>query len=251
MKDVRALAHCNLFAIFGAIPTLIELDSRAAELVKGKNISIGFDVKNGPKGTLFFKNGKAEMKEGLKGSNIRLYFSSCEKFNGMIDGTANPMPVKGFIHLGFLLKNFIPLTDILSEYLRPDPEKLKNADFHKRSTTLMLHVITHAVTELGNVDSVSMFSASNMVDGDVHLSIGDEATVGISVKNHKLTALDKVTEPPFSKMSFDTFQTARDLFDGKINSLVAVGLGKVRVSGMISQLDNLNRILDRVSIYLA
>ena len=44
---------------------------------------------------------------------------------------------------------------------------------------------------------------------------------------------------------------ARDLFDGVINAIAAVGLGQVRIGGMISQIDNINRILDRVSVYLA
>lgn len=251
MKDTRALAYCNMFAIFGAIPTLLELDDRARKLVNGKNISIGFNVKNGPKGTIFFKDGKAEVKQGLKGSKIRLYFSSCEKFNDLIDGKGTPIPTKGFLKLGFLLKNFTKLTDVLSEYLRPTPEKLDDKDFHKKSTTLMLHVIAGAISALGNNDKVSMFSASNMVDGDVHLSIGNEVTVGVRVKDHRLSTLHTVEGEPFSYMTFDSFETARDLFDGKINSLVAVGLGNVRIGGMISQVDNLNRILDRVAIYLA
>ena len=52
-------------------------------------------------------------------------------------------------------------------------------------------------------------------------------------------------------MVFDSLTTARDLFDGRINAIAAVGMGQVRISGMISQVDNINRILDRVAIYLA
>ena len=54
-----------------------------------------------------------------------------------------------------------------------------------------------------------------------------------------------------SQMVFDSLTTARDLFDGRINAIVAVGMGQVRIGGMISQVDNINRILDRVAIYLA
>ncbi len=251
MKDIRALAYCNMFAILGAIPALLEIDEKAKELVLGKDVSIGFNVKDGPKATLFFSGGKAKIKEGLKGAKICLYFPSCEKFNLMIDGKATPIPTKGFLHLGFLLKNFMALTDILGEYLRPDKERLKEKEFHKKSTTLMLHVIAGAVCQLGNNDKISMFSASNMMDGDVHLSIGDQITVGVRVKDHKLSVIEEIDKPCFSSMSFVDFETARDLFDGKLNALVAVGLGKVRISGMISQVDNLNRILDRVAIYLA
>ena len=42
-----------------------------------------------------------------------------------------------------------------------------------------------------------------------------------------------------------------DLFDGKVNAVVCVGEGKVRIGGMVSQVDNVNRILDRVALYLA
>jgi fructose-1-phosphate kinase PfkB-like protein len=52
-------------------------------------------------------------------------------------------------------------------------------------------------------------------------------------------------------MRFKDIDTARDLFDGHINAVAAVGLGDVCVGGMISQLDNVNRILDRVALYLA
>ena len=45
-------------------------------------------------------------------------------------------------------------------------------------------------------------------------------------------------------------KTARDLFDGKINSVAAVGSGLVRIGGMVSQIDNVNRILSRVELYL-
>ena len=251
MKDARALAYCNLFAILGSIPTLVELDSEAKKLIEGKKISIGFNVKEGPQGTISFADGKAEMKEGLKGSSIILYFSSCEKFNNFIDGKAMPLPTKGLFKLGFLLNNFQKLTDVLTKYLRPSEEDLKDDKFFKLSTMLMLHVIAGAITQLGNHDKVSMFSASNIVDGDVHLSIGDEVVVGVRAKDHVLSTLHTVSEPYFSKMIFADFETARNLFDGKINSLVAIGEGKVRVFGMIAQLDNVNRILDRVAIYLA
>jgi hypothetical protein len=52
-------------------------------------------------------------------------------------------------------------------------------------------------------------------------------------------------------MEFDNIRLARDLFDGKVNSVAAVGLGDIRIGGMVSMVDNVNRILDRVSLYLA
>ena len=253
MKDQAVLAYCNLFGVLGAIPTLLEIDENAAALIKGKRISLGFAIKDGPRGTLTLCDGKGEMREGVDHCSIKLYFSSCKKFNDMIDGKGNPLPVSGFWHIGFLLNGFTKLTDLLGKYLRPTEEDLQDPVFFERSTVLMLHVIAGAVAEVGNHDKVGSFSASNIVDGDILLSIGGEhpVSVGVRAQNHRLTALHQAPEVGFSEMQFDSLATARDLFDGKINAVAAVGMGKVRIGGMISQVDNINRILDRVSLYLA
>jgi len=73
----------------------------------------------------------------------------------------------------------------------------------------------------------------------------------VQVCENVLTALHEDPKEGFSEMRFADLRTARDLFDGRINAVAAVGEGKVRIGGMISQVDNLNRILDRVSLYLA
>ena len=44
---------------------------------------------------------------------------------------------------------------------------------------------------------------------------------------------------------------ARDLFDGKINAIASIGEGLVEMHGLINMIDNVNRILDRVALYLA
>ena len=54
-----------------------------------------------------------------------------------------------------------------------------------------------------------------------------------------------------SPLTFRDMDTARALFDGKINAVASIGTGDVRMAGMISQIDNVNRILDRVALYLA
>lgn len=52
-------------------------------------------------------------------------------------------------------------------------------------------------------------------------------------------------------MEFESIRLARRLFDGKENAMDCIGKKKIAISGMISMLDNINRILDRVSVYLA
>ncbi len=254
-KNQTVLARCNLFGVFGAIPELLRIDGEARDLVKKHRVSIGFLIKNGPRATLRFDGGKATLTEGCRGACIKLYFPSPKKFNDMIDGKGMPIPISGFHRLGFLLKEFMQLTDILTTYLRPKEGALEDPDFLKKSTSLMLRVIAGAIVQIGNNDPVGQFSASNIVDGDILLKIGtpetDGTAVAVKAKGHTLTLLGDLPSTAFSEMQFADYETARALFDGKINAVAAVGTGGVRIKGMISQIDNVNRILDRVSIYLA
>ena len=251
MTDAKTLAYINLHAILGSIPYLCELDEGARELIKNEKISLGFRVKGGPSGALCFADGKAWFAEECDSCNIILPFSSPEKFNGMIDGTVTPIPSKGFTRIGFLLKRFMPLTDILSSYLRADEKALADPVFFEKSTLLMFRLIANAIAQIGNNDPIGKASASYIVDGVIKLAIGDEHIIGIEAKDHVLRVLPEATESISSFMRFEDINLARDLFDGRVNAVAAVGEGKVRIGGMISQVDNVNRILDRVALYLA
>ena len=52
-------------------------------------------------------------------------------------------------------------------------------------------------------------------------------------------------------MEFGSVKLARDLFDGNVNAVACIGEGTIEMSGLINMVDNINRILDRVAIYLA
>lgn len=251
MTDSRTLAYINLYSILGSIPLLCELDENASALIKGKKVSVGISVKNGPSATLEFNDGKCKFIEGCDKCDVKLPFSTPEKFNGMIDGTVTPIPSKGFTKIGFLTGSFIKLTDILSSYLRASEDALKDDRFFEISTTLMFRLISSAITCIGNEDKVGRASASYITDGVVKLAIGDSLCHYIVAKDHKLVLDDDTDKPMSAYMHFDNIRLARDLFDGKQNAVACVGAGKIRIGGMISQVDNINRILDRVALYLA
>ena len=252
MTDSRTLAYINLYAVLGSLENLCELAPEASSLLTNKKpISIGFEVKGGPSATITFKNGRCRMEQGCDKCDVKLPFSSCEKFNGLIDGTVTPIPSKGFHHIGFLLNSFTKLTDLLAKYMRPDPEDLKDPDFFRISTLLLLNTITVAIAQIGNNDEIGKFSAKNMVDGEISFGIKGVASTTIRVKDHRLLGIKKASENPRAIMEFSSLELARALFDGNVNAITCVGTGDIVMKGMISMLDNLNRILDRVALYLA
>ncbi len=251
LMDSKTLAYINLFGILGTLENLCELVPEASELLEGKKpISIGFDVKDGPSATLYFKNGKCRMEQGCSSCDVKLPFSSCEKFNGLIDGTVTPIPSKGFQHIGFLLKTFTPLTDLLTKYMRASEEDLKDPVFFERSTLLMLYTIGVAIAQIGNNDQIGKFSAKAIEDGSVLIGIKNGPAVELVCKDHRLVTLKKAPATYRAAMIFDSIETARGLFDGKLNALACIGTGKIEMHGLVSMLDNINRILDRVALYI-
>ena len=253
MTDAKTLAYINMYAVLGTLENLCELDPKASALLTNKKpISIAFDVKGGPVATITFKNGKCRMVDSiLPDADIKIPFSSPEKFNGLIDGTVTPIPTKGFTKIPFLLKEFKKLTDLLSSYMRAEPEKLEDEEFFRISTSLMFYTICVAVAQIGNNDEIGKFSASHMVDGDIMISIAAGPAATVRVRNHRLVTIKKAPENPRAVMEFSSIRLARDLFDGKVNAVACIGDGSIRMRGMISMVDNLNRILDRVGLYLA
>ena len=145
MKDAKTLAYLNLFAVLGAIPYLCDLDREAAELIKNKSVSVGFAVKDGPEATLFFGSGKCRMAPGVDRCQVKLPFSSCEKFNGLIDGTVTPIPSKGFTKIGFLTGPFTKLTDRLTAFLKPDPAALEDPEFFRICTCVSYDMIQRSL----------------------------------------------------------------------------------------------------------
>ena len=248
--DQKTLAYINMYGVLGSLVTLCERVPEARKILGQSGCSVGFSVKDGPHATLTFLGGRCVIGDGVEEAAIRIPFSSPEKFNGMIDGTATPVPTKGLTHLPFLLKKFTGLTDLLETYLRPSPERLEDKTFFEDSTAVMFRVIAASVAEIANHDKVGQFSASNIVDGAILLEIKDFARAALIAKDGKLSFSQSVPKTVLSYMQFADVKTARDLFDGKINSVAAVGDGLVRIGGMISQIDNVNRILSRVELYL-
>ena len=253
MTDARTMAYINMYAVLGTLENLCELDDKAKEIISTlkKPVSLAFEVKDGPAATLTFTAKGCRMEDGVTKCDIKIPVSSCEKFNKIINGEVTPVPTKGLTKVGFLLKTFTALTDRLTELMRPTEEALKDPAFFELSTILTFYTISVALSQIGNQDAIGKASASYIADGDVCFAIKDGPAATIRSKNNHLVTIKKKPENPRAIMQFDNIRLANDLFNGKINALECIGRGTVEIRGMLSMVDNLNRILDRVALYLA
>jgi len=258
MKDEKTLAYVNMYGLLGALEDLCREVPEAAKLaglgMPPKPVRVGFAIRRGPAFTLEFVDQACICREGGGPCDIRLAFGSFERFNGLIDGTVTPLPRKGWTKIGFLTGNFTKLTKMLETYLRPAPGALEDPAFFRASTIILFYLIARALVQIGNQDEIGRFTASNLADGTVVLSIrGEEPPLqaAITIADHRLSFSRTPPGKHHGIMEFSSLPLARDLFDGRVSALGCVGQGLITLRGNLGMLDNLNRLLDRVAAYLA
>ena len=253
MIETTAMAHVNMYGVLGTLENLCQLDNEAQAILAKlkKPVSLCFSVKNGPCCTFHFSREGCRMTEGDAGCTCKMSFASPEAFNNLIDHSKPGMPTKNPVQvISFLLGPFTQLTDRLNTILRPTEEAMRDRGFFEKSTTLTLYIIAGAISALANNDSISKISADYTVDGDISLGIKDTAYITLRVENKHFTTIKERCENPRAIMEFADLDLAAGLFAGKVSTINEMCKGTIRLRGMISMLDNVNRILDRVSVYL-
>lgn len=250
MKDPTVMAYVNMFAVLADLEILCTLDDDARKLATtSRPISLGFNVRGGPQATLTFEDGGCRITQGNHG-DIKLLLTGCDAFNQMVDGKKNPLPYTGFTRLKFLLENFTGMTDILGSYLRANEKALEDRVFFEKSTTMMFYLVANALSVLGNHDSICRYSAKCIPNGSIALEIADGPCAEIVVKDGAMTTYNRKAESPRAYMVFRDFDTARGLFDGSVEAMSALAAGRIVMKGFIPMIDNLNKILSHVAVYL-
>lgn len=253
MIEQRALAFVNMYGVLGALEGLCRIDDKAKEILSKlkRKETICFVVKNGPCCSFCFSPEGCSVTDGDAGG-LKMHFASPEKFNALINNSKPGIPVRRPLKtLLFLAGTFTCLTDRLNELLRPDAVAMEERAFFEENTVMTLYVLTGAIAALANSDSISMQSAAATPDGDISLGIKNSVSVTLRVENHKFIAIRTQAENPRAVMEFADIDLAAGLFAGRVSTVNELCRGNIRLAGMLSMVDNVNRILDRAAVYLA
>ena len=253
MTDCKAMAYVNMYGVLGTLENMCAIDEKAKAILETmkKPVGLCFEVKDGPCRTFHFSREGCSITEGDEGCSCKMYFSSPEKFNDLIDHAKPGIPVKNPVQvLSFLLGTFTKLTDRLTGLLSPSPKALNNREFFEKSTILTMYTIAGAISALANHDPISQISASYTVDGEMSMGIRNKVYVSILVKDHVFTTVKEKAKNPRAIMGFASIDLAHGLFTGTASTVNEMCKGTIHLRGMISMVDNVNRILDRVNVYL-
>lgn len=251
MSDQLTKANINLYSVIRNLEDLLVLDENTQEIIKGRDLSIQFSIKNGPQGQLHFKDGKCTFKRGKHKSNIKLYFKSPKHFNSMIDGDASPIPLKGLTKIKFLTEEFTQLVEKLTYYLKPNDELLRGDEYLNINTQLTAYTAFFALSEIANNDKLGKLNASRIPNGTIEVRINNGGPiVHILCKDGELQTRKGKAEMPRAVMSFEDIPTANLVLNGKADFYTCLATEKVKMQGYIPMLDNLSKLLAQIPQYL-
>lgn len=249
-------AKINLFAVLRNLEDLCEMDPEAKELIKDEKITVGFSVPEVGKAVLEFKDGKCKFIPNSFKASLQLWFTSAEHFNKLIDGEKTIPIFCNVFKAGFLLGTFTKLADRLSYYLQPAPDKkeelLQDEAYFKTNTILTAYTAFFALAQIGNSDKVGKIIAKRMPDCALLAGVKGEMEISLTIKDHKLEAQKGApAEAPVAEMLFADLDFTHRLLNGITSSFAGMGEGKFEVKGAVGILEQMSKLLDIVSIYLA
>lgn len=244
-------AGINLHAILRCLENLSALDEDAAMLLKGHRLHMCFTVPGLDPLTLHVQDGALKASRGRQPGGLQLRFVSPAHFNGMVEGTKTPIPTGRLRYLRFLKNNFAALAKILEKYLKPDAGSLAVPAFREKNVRLLAAVALYALSEVGNLDPMGRQIAQAMGEGTVLVEVPECLAYLITAKEGRLTTAPYEGQPVLAFMRFDCLETLGGVLRGELDSYLCIGRGQIEISGRIPLVDNLNKLLHLVSVYLA
>lgn len=251
MRDVQTMAAVNLHAVLRTVSNLCELDAEAKAVIADKTVGIKFLIPSIEPLVLQFKMGSCTaISSETAAHDITLKFMSANHFLGMIDGSAMPIPLKGFSKLGFLKKEFTALADRLTYYLKPTPELLEDDTFRAINTKLTIAVAFYAIPQVAHYNVLGKENARRIPDGTINIIVQGGLSVHIRVHHGKLSTREGIHEKPRATMTFDSLETAGGILRGSKDSYGCIGDGSLSIRGFVPMIDNLNKILAQLPAFL-
>jgi len=245
-------AGIYLNGILPLMEDLVSYDPTAAAAIKGRQLILQFEVKNGPAAHLIIRDQTIRHGTGKHPlPNVRLTFKTPDLFNRMFEGeNVRPGIRKGIPYLFFLIKQFPILSDRLTYYLEGERKNATDPE----TVEFLIKIGLHAM--LGGMAAVATDAADlkDIADSTPFgtllirtLPNGPYGTFSKIQQNGKSIFTSTLNQPvkhANAVMEFANAAAAKNLIDGKLNAVTAIGLGKdIKIRGLLP-------LIDKASIFL-
>jgi len=247
----RILADMHLYAVLPRLEELVRLDKEAGELARSLDMTVEFQARGGPRVLIEFAGGSVRSSRDGR-SDVGLFFLSCEQLNRMFQGEdVTPIPFKGFTKIG-RLDTLTRLTEIMTGYLKPSEDDMKDDDFRRKHVEMSLMVGLAASGVVADLDRKAQRLVKGLHDGTIQYSIPpDGPHAYVSISNGTVRAFNGIVPNPSTSIEIRDVDLAAGLIAGKVDTFAANGSGDIKASGDLALADEFNGLFDRVGLYLS
>ena len=248
------LANLHLHAVLPRLEELVKLDDEARSIARQMKLKVGFKVRKGPSAVVEIAEGVVRASSDPKAkADLGLLFMSCDQLNNLfMDERAIPVPYKGLTQLR-QMGRFSKLTGILTRYLKPAPDDLEDPAFKKKHVEMTLMVGLAGAAEVARYDRKMEKVVDRLPWGTVQFSVLPDGPYAFaSVGKDKAISVGNGTVPnPTANLDINGVDMAAGVLAGTVDTFAAVGRQDLRATGLLSLIDELNALLDRVGYFLA
>lgn len=258
MVDQAVKARIHLYGLFKVLELLPEYDAAAAALIAGRKVTVEFRVGGVGQARLHMDNGKVVLERPAGGAerfaggraDVALWFPSAAHLNGMIAGTKQPIPVKGFTKLGFLSGPFTKFMGSLEKWLMPAEGALNDPSYFAANTRMTAYLAFHALSEIANHDALARVSAKAIPDGVIQLDVRDDIGLYITCRGGRLETTVGRHPAPRCVLWFADLAALNDLLSSRVHTYDLVALDRMGMCGFVPMIDHMNPILGMIGGYL-
>ncbi|MDC7227584.1 MAG: hypothetical protein PQJ61_12535 [Spirochaetales bacterium] len=252
--EQMVLAHVKSGSAFQLLQLLAEEDSAVQEEIADKSFSLGLRVAGGMQRSIKVVNGRiSPVDNSVSGSGVIFRFPTYSQLNNLLSGRKSRMiPIIKTFKAGGIISSFKSLTSRIPVYMNAEGTFLE--DNFTFITRLLICAALRGIKEVAENDPYVSDRVAGIPDGIIALHVEGCSELEARIKKHGgsftvLTGRDETI--PNAALTFNSPETAYNLFTGKINAVVALGTSDVKIRGRIPMIQGLFPILDRLSFYMA
>jgi hypothetical protein len=248
------LANLHLHAVLPRLEELVKLDEEAQSIAGQMKLKVRLKVRKGPSEVVEISDGEVRTSSDPEAkADLGLLFLSCDQLNNLfMDKLAIPVPYKGLTQLR-QMGRFSKLTEIMTRYLKPAEADLKDPGFKKKHVEMTLMTGLAGTAEVAKYDRKMERVVDRLPWGTAQFSVlpdGPYAFASVG-KDKTISVGNGTVANPTANLDINGVDMAVGVLAGTVDTFAAVGREDLRATGLLSLLDELNALLDRVGHFLA
>lgn len=236
------------------MPKLLRLSPQAREILGNAAFTIRFRTRSGLRSSISFRDGEAIFHaDGDVPADASLFFVSEQQANNLFtqQGMAMPLPYRGFLQPR-LFRTFKSLADLLQRYLKPSSEDLKDPEFREIHVQMLMGLVVRSLCQIGEHEPEMRELIQASPRGLAVFQLGGQPDSGwILFEGHTLVSgFGQPPREPDVCVWFKNPTVALEALNDQSDVNALVGLGDIRVSGLIPLADALGVIMRKIPDYL-